>query len=277
MKKTFMLFLLFSVCHLSADINYAVSGGRIGEVRDYLEDGGDLDFIVNNIYGHNLLQEACFTNQYDIAKYLLEQGADPSATCKSWYPLHLVFYRDYKSTDSRAKDVANLLIGAGVDVDALTDKGDTALHLACRDARYVSSLQALVDGGASTDAYNNNCITPLMEAASHNHSKAVRILIAAKAEIEAVDKFNRTAFFHAAIKADIESLKLLLAAGADINTRDLSGKTPLMYAAKHSNLGVVKWLLANDADLSPRSNKNKSALDYAKDGKHPVIIKLLKN
>lgn len=57
----------------------------------------------------------------------------------------------------------------------------------------------------------------------------------------------------------------LLAAGADINAIDRFGSTALMWAASHGNASAVAWLLNHGADAQKVSFYGKTALSLARE------------
>src|SRR5215813_6751142 len=67
--------------------------------------------------------------------------------------------------------------------------------------------------------------TPVMYAAAHGSAEAVRMLIVAGADVNAVNAFGATALMWGI--TDPEKVRLLVAAGADVKARSKMGRTPL--------------------------------------------------
>ena len=79
--------------------------------------------------------------------------------------------------------------------------------------------------------------TPLIYAAFYGLTNKVRRLLQRGAEIEARDRFGRTALLLAVGNhANLEVVRELLKWGADVNTRDDRGETPLCHALKNLTL-----------------------------------------
>ena len=97
--------------------------------------------------------------------------------------------------------------------------------------------------------------TPLMAVASHGHTDAVKTLIAKGADVNAQDKYGRSALSLAAEQEQIETIKALITAGADVNAQPESGRmTALMCAAEKGCVNSLKMLieaLRADGALAP--------------------------
>jgi len=80
-------------------------------------------------------------------------------------------------------------------------------------------------------------------------------------------------------KGHIEVVKLLLASKANVNAVMKGGYTPLLAALPDGYLEVAKLLLANNADINATMNvegKDYTPLKVAKEAGHTEIVKLLK-
>lgn len=75
-------------------------------------------------------------------------------------------------------------------------------------------------------------MTPPMLAAGSNHADIVEVLLAAGADIRAVDGNGRNALHHAAIGGAADALRVLLEHEncPDVNAEDGYGNTALHYA-----------------------------------------------
>lgn len=75
-----------------------------------------------------------------------------------------------------------------------------------------------------------------------------------------------------------DAVKLLLDAKANVNAQDVRGMTPLMLALAldHPDLRVVRMLVEHGADPNIKSKAGESARDWARKYNHPEVLKTLK-
>lgn len=130
-----------------------------------------------------------------------------------------------------------LCCNAGVGVNAVDDRGRTAVHAAILHApayapeHAASQIQVLVDHGAKFDTEDKHGLTPLHYAVQTSHGDAlVRVLLGLGARAGARDHEGCTPLHLGVTTCSRDSLRLLLDHGADINARDDEGSTPLNYA-----------------------------------------------
>ena len=95
--------------------------------------------------------------------------------------------------------------------------------------------------------------TPLHFAAANNNSGAADALVAAGADVTAVDSRRRTPLHWAARSGCLALVDLLLARGARV-VADESGYTPLYWAVDAQDLATVQSLLGAGAKVDARSH-----------------------
>jgi ankyrin repeat protein len=134
---------------------------------------------------------------------------------------------------------------------------------------------------------NGEGLNPLHVAAREGQTEVVRLLIAAGADVKALDdhpaeEFRRqytdgwTPLHFAAMTGQTAVAAILLDHGADVNAADQRGKgTALHYAAWAGNAELVKLLLARGANRDAKDEMNRTPLDLAKEKRHTGVIKLL--
>ena len=137
---------------------------------------------------------------------------------------------------------------------------DTPLHLAARFGRE-DLAELLIGAGANVEALNEHDERPLHAAAAYGRPAVIKLLLARGADVDARGPAGKTPLHAAAfgvgvtsdVDARIEVAKLLLAAGADVNARQPgNGFTPLRYASSAGNptTAMVDLLRAHGADPS---------------------------
>jgi uncharacterized protein len=101
----------------------------------------------------------------ELMHYLLDHGADPKLVGKDNQTALMVAagegWNDHiKGTDAEALEAVKLCVSLGIDVNAATDKGETALHGAAH--RGVDSIaKYLIEKGANPNVRNKKGFTPL--------------------------------------------------------------------------------------------------------------------
>lgn len=124
----------------------------------------------------------------------------------------------------------------------------------------LDALRALLADDASAVQWRDGAYrTPLMHAAQHGHVDAMRALLDAGAEVDAVamstgdfswDQPQTTALHDAAGGGHADAVALLLEAGADPDALAMDGMTPLHHAVFGRSPEAVRRLLDAGADAT---------------------------
>jgi ankyrin repeat protein len=183
--------------------------------------------------GETVLHRAAFMGRKDVAELLIEKGAQVNAkTGIGRTPMHVV----------ATKEVAELLIAQGAEVDAKTKDGDTPLLRAALDG-HKEVAELLISKGARLDAKNDGGFTVLHGAAEWGWKDMAELLIAKGAQVEAKDKhFAWTPMHMAAWRGQKDTAELLLEKGAQINARTTYGMTPLGIAIQDGQPEMAEFL-----------------------------------
>ena len=117
--------------------------------------------------------------------------------------------------------------------------------------------------------------TQLLNAARQSDSAAVRALLEAGADVDALDDDEKTALMHAARRGNSAIVEELLAAGASPNASDERGQTALIIAAQDGKERIVVALLAAHADPNAYTNTSSTALMGAASWDNEKIVEAL--
>ena len=200
--KKILLACLFSLLTLNgAPIHDACVDGKIGKVRAFLADGENVN-IQNRRFHQTPLHIAIYNEHNDIAKLLIEKGADVNAEMiNGQTPLFLAAYfgdldlvkllikkgADVKHQDKKGNtplhkaaeggnaEVIKLLLSYDVDINAQNIDGDTPLHIAGFMGNE-EAVWALVKSGADATIVNNEEYTPIDEADEEDYGRIVKIM-----------------------------------------------------------------------------------------------------
>lgn len=87
---------------------------------------------------------------------------------------------------------------------------------------------------------------------------------------------NETPLHHAAQRGLGECLRVLIEAKADLNAADMHGETPLHKAVSRNRNDIVEALVVAGADIHAKTSGGKEAVDYAAEGSMSRIYLLQK-
>ncbi len=126
--------------------------------------------------------------------------------------------------------------------------GWTALHLAAFFGSG-SAAQALIAAGANVNARSRNAMqnTSLHAAAAGKSLELVRLLLANRADVNAIQEGGWTALHAAAQNGDTEMALLLISLGARVKAAANNGQTPLDLALTGGRAEMVNLLDAHGA------------------------------
>ena len=211
--------------------------------------------ILNRIgFTPNAVVKAVEQGDTKTVRHYLDLGINANSRVNNQNLLHF----------ARSKEVAELLIAKGADVNAKGAYGWTPLHIAALFDR-IKVAQTLIAKGADINAWTGSQYfnrTPLFLARSPEMAK---LLIAKGADVNAKNKNGLTPLHTARSKA---IAKILLAAGAKINikednARNGKGTTLLHNAAKIGFKELVQQLIKDGANVAIRDSYKRTPLHYA--------------
>jgi ankyrin repeat protein len=109
---------------------------------------------------------------------------------------------------------------------------------------------------------------------------AIETLLAAGADIDALDEHGQTALMNAARDGRVAVVHLLIKRGANLDHRAKYGLTAVMLAVIRDHEDIVRLLVDAGADLSPRGSgspgfHDRTALDLARARGNAAIAALL--
>jgi len=138
----------------------------------------------------------------------------------------------------------------GVDLNAVSTEGSTALHFAV-NAGQLDVVKALLAAGADLTKRNLAGVTPLHLAILDGETAIAKLLLAKGADAKARDEAGETLLMLAARHGDGETASALIAAGADINYVEPNfGQDALMIAVREGKPSVVEALVKAGAELN---------------------------
>ncbi|MBW1810300.1 MAG: ankyrin repeat domain-containing protein [Deltaproteobacteria bacterium] len=219
----------------------AIRRGDLAEVELRLDNGCPVD--TTNQTSRTLLQHAIAAKQFEIARLLIERGADLNVRSKG------------RSTAGK----------------------QSPLHM-CVISNNIEFAKLLLDKGADVNGGEGTHLTPLHLVARTDNQEMAKLLLSAEAKVDARTKGGRTPLHEAATYAKIKVAGLLISKGADVNAKTKRGRTPLheAVAAYPVDWQTIKFLLANGADPNASTPKGVTPLGLAISGNSKYIEQLLR-
>ena len=203
--------------------------------------------------------------------------------------------------DMNSKDFmacARLLLAARAEVN-LNNQGSKATAMA-KSAFYGNcrAVEFLITAGADANATTQDDVTVLIASVMnteencedlmerigslyvtefHRHDTCVELLLAAGADVNAIDAFGTSALMNAATNGYKECVRRLIGAGADVNAKDTTGKTALHFASQRFEIDCADLLLKSGADVNTTCHAGFTALHYfaTSNSTHGVNVLLL--
>ena len=283
-------------------LHYACESGALDVVKMLVEAG--VGVRATDDEGSTCLAIAAYSGNTETARYLVG------------LPHVDVNHRDstdftvlHSAAASKATDVAQVLIDAGADIDAMNNEGHAPLYFACASGA-LDVVKMLVRAGADdrggtclTKAANcghtevvryllclpevelnrrdDDLKTALHSAVEHAHTDVVQVLIDAGADTNTpiiVDySLNLSPLQAACIMETLDIVKMLVRAGAGVRATDTNGSTCLHFAAKFGRTETVRYLVGlPEVELNHRDTaKNYTALQYAVQYNHTDVEQVL--
>jgi tetratricopeptide (TPR) repeat protein len=136
-------------------------------------------------------------------------------------------------------------------------------------------VRVLLDAKADVNAALDNGSTALMAAAQKGATDIVAALLGAGADPKAKSATAGTALMEAAYSGHAESVRLLLKAGSDIEATTSAGLTAVMGAALGGHTEAAAALLDAGARTDVKDAKGWTALTHARASANPATVRLL--
>lgn len=261
----------------------AASAGHMEICKFLIQQGIDVNAADKD--GITALMEASIMGQVKIVDLLLEHGAEVDAAASSdvtalWLAasegkvdcMKPLLNKGAVATNTRADGITalmtasvgghaaavQLLLEHGADAKATDRDGLTALMNAAENGT-VAVLELLTVATDKDPAYLNamsgTSFTSLIIAAAHGHAAAVRHLLAAGANVDAVAESGVTALMFAAASNHVEVMKVLIDEGkADLEHRHTNGGTALLEASTGGAVDAMRLLIEKGAAVDIKDN-----------------------
>ena len=240
-------------------LNDAANAGDEAKIKALISNGSEL-----NAQDHNLntaLHIAVEKRNAKIVKSLLDAKANPNLRNRLGYtPLALACITDQP-------DLVKLLIAARADLNVKLNNeavgGFTpAMMMAFNNNTRI--LKLLIDGGANLSMVSDGGLaTALSIAAQAGWIETVKMLIAAKVNINQAADIGGTALVRASESGKLDVVVFLMANGADPTVTNKAGWNAVMAAAWKGHGDILQYLIDKKVPLDAKYKDGSNALMWA--------------
>lgn len=222
---------------------------------------------------------ACERAQDKVVAFLLEQGADPHAADLEGQSSLMDACAYWNSDNSGALNCVDMLLAAGVKVDAQTKAGKTALHFAAGNPKPQNYMARLLKAGADINHKDKEGMSAILILADEGRVGLPYLeeLSRQGAHLDDTNKKGQGLIHHSIKNYDSDLLKQLLLAGWDADVKDKEGKTPLYYACKAGSMEHIHLLIAAGADLQALSNGGETMMHAAAQAYEAKVCALMQS
>eukprot|EP00934_Nitzschia_sp_Nitz4_P000144 Nitzschia sp. Nitz4//scaffold23_size168460//114408//117133//NITZ4_002234-RA/size168460-snap-gene-0.165-mRNA-1//-1//CDS//3329543680//144//frame0 len=221
-------------------LHVAAQGGYLEMVQLLLAAGADVS--IKDAADRTPLVMAIAGNHEEVAKALVVAGSDPNTTFVDGTGVEHNLLFDSIAVEN--EEFALMLIEKGADIK-FRDESKVSCLLQAGHRGMTSVVKALLEKNGGKDGFVDTAsaegVTPLIAAASEGQLESLKLLIAAKADVNAKDTDGTTALMASSARGHLEVVKALLAAGASVNAQNSDGHTPLMFAYNGKNQVETLW------------------------------------
>lgn len=245
-------------------LNEACAAGKLDIAKVLVEAGADLN--------NGALNRAAQGGHTHIIKFLIQLGADPNTSVTGTTSLHVAaMFKQVESID--------VLLQAGARVNERGLHGRTPLYWAVTEGS-VAALRKLLSAGADPDLPDNEGDTPLIDVgifptkpelmvelieAGADMRPRTRIVNAQREEVrlslETRDSHKNTLLMIASQNGMLRAVERLIKAGVALNKTNKEGRTALMLASINGHADAVRCLLENGADASALDSADRTAVE----------------
>jgi ankyrin repeat protein len=250
-----------------------------------------------------LLYFATEINDYQLVKYLIENGAEINAKSENQTPLHIAYNKKnleifhllvlngavfepksrktllYIATEINDYQLVKYLIEKGAEINSKSEN-QTSLHIAHKK-EHLEIFHFLILKGTDLEAKDEKNQTVLQQATEARQFKIINLLLynGALGKELFLEKYYfdsaYTDLHFASENGHVQNVKFLIEKGKCINSKDKNKKTPLHLASANGHLEIVKNLLQYGASIVAKDKTGNTLLLSASENGHFDVFKFL--
>jgi ankyrin repeat protein len=220
-------------------LQLAAINGSASMLDRLLKAGADANTPLTTA-GDTALMMAARTGKTEALRVLVEAGGNVNAK-ETWGGTTALMW----AVSEGHAEAAKLLIDSGADVNARSN------YVAAANGRGFEGRTPLANRAtdARPEEFASGWLTPLMLAAREGNVELARLLVEARADIDAGTGDGKTALSLAIFNGNYEVASYLVDSKADVNKADAQRFTPLFWAVDRRNMETAPnfpWMVTAD-------------------------------
>ena len=225
----------------------ATTNGSPAMMKMLLDAGADANAV--DQAGETMLMIASRVGVLEAVQLLIDRGATVDARDRTYQQTALMV-----AVRENHPAIVKALIDQGADVNARTRTGQTPPWVLPNSVPGFGHGVGIVRGGLPPRGSRQpipGSLTPLLYAARDGRLDIARLLVAARADVNATDANAITPLISAIVNNRLAVARFLIDNGADIHAADWYGRTPLWAAVETRNMDVDNASFVNSIDREP--------------------------
>ena len=229
--------------------------GHLNGIHVLLKAGAQPN--ITDVYGNTCLHFPVIQGRrIEVLEAIIDHGVDVNASTKKGQTALMI------ATEKGNIDAINVL-KAGADPNITNADGNTCLHLSILHGCRKEVVQMIIDHGAHVNATNKNGLTALMIASCRGNVDGVNALLKTGANHYITDADGNTCLHYSISgKWRREVLEMIIDHGAHVNDTGENGHTALMMACVRGNIDGINLLLKAGADVNISCAKGNICLHH---------------
>lgn len=179
----------------------------------------------------------------------------------------------YFSLLQKQKPSALYLLEKGANPRINDFAGNSLLHIAARTGQQDMAEQ-LIGAGLEVNALNNEAVSPLLLAVQEKYPPVVQLLVGQGAHLDITDKEGNTALNIAVGLGSVPIVNMLLDNGASVNMLNDLSEGPLLLAVKLGNRLLAHKLIEQGSDIFAPSVEGISPVWYVCNSNQKELLAL---
>lgn len=194
-----------------------------------------------------LLLAAC-NNDPDMVRLLVKNGADINKKdLNGMTPLIILSARGSNNASDGTVDAISLLLDQGADYNVVNpDSRKNLLHYVCQDERKKDLLDLFIEKGVDVNAEDKYGVTPILEAVRGGNVTAVKKLLEKNVDINKPDRqTGRTPLMEAIRSGQEQVATVLIERGANPYCTDQENRSAMYFARMSSRSEVFTQMITD--------------------------------